>query len=123
MIVKFASILLALSLTANVPAFAAQTKTPSKKTAPKKKSARRASTPKQMQPTPERYREIQQALIDRGFLDGEPSGKWDEKSVEAWKRLQKSEALPVDGKLDSKGLMALGLAPNRQVASAKGGNE
>lgn len=121
---KFCSILLAVALTAGSPALAAQAKkTPAKKSAPKKKAARRAAPPKQMQPTPERYREIQQALIDRGFLDGEPTGKWDEKSIEAWKRLEESENLPVDGKIDSKGLIALGLAPNRQAALAKGENE
>jgi peptidoglycan hydrolase-like protein with peptidoglycan-binding domain len=122
--VKFCSILLAVALTAGSPALAAQTKkATAKKSAPKKKAARRAAPPKQMQPTPERYREIQQALIDRGFLDGEPTGRWDEKSIEAWKRLEESENLPVDGKIDSKGLIALGLAPNRQAAIAKGENE
>lgn len=121
---KFRAILLALALAVGAPAFAAQTKTPAKKTAPKKKKpARRASPPKQMQPTAERYREIQQALIDRGFLDGEPTGKWDENSIAAWKRLEQAEALPVDGKIDSKGLIALGLAPNRQAALTNAGNE
>jgi peptidoglycan hydrolase-like protein with peptidoglycan-binding domain len=94
--------------------------TPTKKSAPKKKAAaRKPAPPKQMQPTPERYREIQQALIERGFLDGEPTGKWDERTIEAWKRFEESEDLPVDGKIDSKALMALGLAPNRQGAVAK----
>lgn len=121
---RFCSILLAVALAAGSPALGAQTKkAPAKKSAPRKKAARRAAPPKQMQPTPERYREIQQALIDRGFLEGEPTGKWDEKSIEAWKRLEESENLPADGKIDSKGLIALGLAPNRQAAIAKGENE
>jgi peptidoglycan hydrolase-like protein with peptidoglycan-binding domain len=128
-VVKLRAVLLALTLTAGVPAFAAAAakapakKTAPKKTAPKKKAvARRPSPPKQMEPTPERYREIQQALIDRGFLDGEPSGKWDERTVEAWKRFEESAGLPVDGKLDAKALIALGLAPNRQAALTAGGN-
>lgn len=114
---KLRAIILALALTGTVPAFAAQTKkAPAKKSAPKKKTAvRKAAPPKQMQPTPERYREIQQALIDRGFLEGEPTGKWDEQTIEAWKRFEESENLPVDGKLDAKALIALGLAPNRQA--------
>lgn len=122
---RFCSIFLAVALAAGSPALAAQTKKPAaKKSAPKKKrAARRAAPPKQMQPTPERYREIQQALIDRGFLDGEPTGRWDENSINAWKRLEESENLPVDGKIDAKGLIALGLAPNRQAALGKGENE
>lgn len=119
---KLRLIVLALALATATPLVAAQTKTaPAKKSAPKKKAAaRKASPPKQIQPTPERYREIQQALIDRGFLEGEPTGKWDEKSIAAWKRFEESENLPVDGKLDSKALIAIGLAPNRDAAMAKG---
>jgi peptidoglycan hydrolase-like protein with peptidoglycan-binding domain len=96
---------------------------PAKKSAPKKKTSRKAAPPKQLQPTPERYREIQQALIDRGFLDGAPTGKWDEKTIEAWKRFEESVNLPMDGKIDSKALIALGLAPDRQASLAKGENE
>ena len=32
---------------------------------------------RQSGPTPERYREIQQALVDKGYLKSEPNGVWD----------------------------------------------
>src|SRR5271155_389135 len=31
---------------------------------------------RQMEPTPERYKEIQQALSDKGYLKSEPNGVW-----------------------------------------------
>ena len=67
----------------------------------------------QMSPTPERYREIQQALIDRGFLASAATGQWNQESVEALNRFKKEQNLKVDGKLDSLSLIALGLGPKR----------
>lgn len=67
----------------------------------------------QMAPTADRYREIQQALIERGFLGGAATGVWNQESVEALNRFKREQNLKVDGKLDSLSLIALGLGPKR----------
>ena len=66
-----------------------------------------------MEPTPDRYREIQQALAQKGYLRGEPSGRWDADSMDALKRFQNDQNLDASGKLDSLSLIALGLGPQR----------
>src|SRR5437764_12839344 len=41
---------------------------------------------RQLTPTPERYKEIQQALAAKGYLSaGEATGKWDDSSTDALK--------------------------------------
>ncbi|MGQ9634616.1 MAG: peptidoglycan-binding domain-containing protein [Bryobacteraceae bacterium] len=98
---------------AKSPAKAAA-KTTNKGIASKAKTQRRVRPAIQQQPTPERYREIQQALIDRGFLEGEPTGRWDPASVEALKRFQADQQLQPTGKIDALSLIRLGLGPRRQ---------
>lgn len=92
--------------------------TPSKATPVKKKpikpTRRAAAPPRQTQPSSDRYREIQQALIEKGFLDGSANGQWDQKSTEALKRFEQSQNLQGDGKIDSRALIALGLGPKRE---------
>lgn len=75
--------------------------------------------PVQMQPTTDRYKEIQQALADKGYFRGTPDGTWGSESVEALKRFQKDQNLDPDGKIGSLSLMALGLGPKRGLASAQ----
>lgn len=70
----------------------------------------------QQAPTPERYKEIQTALVDKGYLQGEPTGEWGPDSVEALKRFQADENLNVDGKIGALSLIALGLGPKRLSA-------
>lgn len=115
----------------------AQKKTASQKSSSKKAASSKISSPSrrraaaarrrpvrqnwrsgQMQPTPERYREIQQALIDRGHLQGPPTGAWGPESAEALKNFQREQNLPATGKLDALSLIALGLGPKRDTASA-----
>ncbi len=72
----------------------------------------------QQQPTRERYQEIQQALVDRGYLPGPATGDWRAESAEALKRFQQDQNLRADGKLHSLALIALGLGPKRSPASA-----
>jgi peptidoglycan hydrolase-like protein with peptidoglycan-binding domain len=72
----------------------------------------------QQQPTPERYREIQQALAERGYFAGEPDGKWGPDSVEALKSFQRDQNLEGDGKLGALSIIALGLGPRRDGSSA-----
>jgi peptidoglycan hydrolase-like protein with peptidoglycan-binding domain len=62
-------------------------------------------------PSNERIRLVQQALIERGYLTGDANGVWNTASVEALKRLEAAENVKVDGKLDSKMLIVLGLGP------------
>jgi peptidoglycan hydrolase-like protein with peptidoglycan-binding domain len=75
--------------------------------------------PVQMQPTADRYKEIQQALADKGYFRGTPDGTWGSESVDALKRFQKEQNLDPDGKIGSLSLMALGLGPKRGIASAQ----
>ena len=98
--------------------------TASTKTEKKGAGARRVSSRKkpswrntQMRPTPERYSEIQKALITRGYLQGAPSGVWDESSAAALRRFQSDQNLEPSGKLDSLSLIALGLGPSYRASS------
>ncbi len=75
--------------------------------------------PLQMQPSTDRYKEIQQALADKGYFHGAPDGTWNGESVEALKRFQKDQNLDPDGKIGSLTLMGLGLGPKRGIASAQ----
>jgi peptidoglycan hydrolase-like protein with peptidoglycan-binding domain len=70
-----------------------------------------------LQPTPERNKEIQQALIDRGYLAPPPTGVWGPESVAALRRFQQEQNLQPTGKLDSLSLIALGLGPKRSVTA------
>ena len=68
----------------------------------------------QKAPTPDRYKEIQQALASKGYLEsGAPTGVWDNSSVEALKKFQADQNLEPSGKLDSLSLIGLGLGPKR----------
>lgn len=89
---------------------AAAHKRKSSKAGAKTAAVRRSS---QQQPTPERYREIQQALAERGYFSGEADGNWGADSVDALKRFQREQNLTDDGKLGSLSLIALGLGPRR----------
>ncbi len=74
---------------------------------------------RQTQPTPERYKEIQQALVSKGYLTGEPTGTWNQQSIDALRRYQQDQKLEATGKIDSLSLIALGLGPKHETASAK----
>ena len=76
------------------------------------------SVPRQGQPTKERYTEIQQALIEKGYFTGEASGIWNADSVEALKRFQSDQSIQASGKLNSLSLIALGLGPKRNPMGA-----
>jgi peptidoglycan hydrolase-like protein with peptidoglycan-binding domain len=80
---------------------------------------RAGSPPRQQTPTPQRYSEIQQVLADKGFYKGPVNGLWGTDSVDALKRFQAAQNLSPDGKLGSLSLIALGLGPKRETASAK----
>jgi peptidoglycan hydrolase-like protein with peptidoglycan-binding domain len=75
--------------------------------------------PLQQQPSADRYREIQQALADKGYFQEAVDGTWGAGSVDALKRFQKGQNLDTDGKIGALSLMALGLGPKRGVTSAQ----
>jgi hypothetical protein len=88
------------------------------------RSTRAAATRKQvpvrrgqLTPTPDRYKEIQQALADKGYYQGTVTGTWGPDSMDALKRFQKDQNLTDNGKLDSLSLIALGLGPKRNLSS------
>jgi peptidoglycan hydrolase-like protein with peptidoglycan-binding domain len=86
-------------------------------TAGKKRAARPSAPRGQQEPTPERNKEIQQALIDRGYLTPPPTGVWGPESVAALRRFQQEQNLNATGKLDALTLIALGLGPKRSVTA------
>lgn len=72
----------------------------------------------QQSPTTDRYLEIQQALVTRGYLTTPPSGTWDPATVDALKRFQEEQNLPPTGKITALSLIALGLGPKRTPLTA-----
>jgi len=87
-----------------------KTKTTTSKSKKTVVAARRSS---QREPTPERYKEIQQALAEKGYFRGDTDGNWGPESVDALRRFQREQNLTEDGKLGSLSLIALGLGPKR----------
>jgi len=71
----------------------------------------------QMHPDPERYKEIQQALADKGYFKGEVNGQWGDDSVGAMKQFQADQKLPDDGKISAPALIGLGLGPKHEAAA------
>jgi hypothetical protein len=103
--------------TASVP----KKTTSSKKTVASKKgksSKKTVAVNRQMAPTPERYKEIQQALVEKGYLKSEPNGVWDAQSTDALRQFQTDKQLSPTGKLSSASLIALGLGPKTAAASS-----
>lgn len=99
----------------NVSTHARATTSKSGKKAPTRRVATRS---RQMTPTPERYKEIQQALSAKGYLPAEQaSGKWDDSSAAALKKFQADQNLDASGKINSLSLIALGLGPKHETAS------
>jgi Putative peptidoglycan binding domain len=96
----------------------AVTKKASTKTGASKKSTKTSAKteaawhPHQMTPTPERYKEIQQALVDKGYLKSEPNGVWDAQSIDALRQFQTDQKLSVTGRISSASLIGLGLGPD-----------
>jgi peptidoglycan hydrolase-like protein with peptidoglycan-binding domain len=97
---------------------APKSRTAASKTTKGKKTVRKASAPRQLAPTKDRYQQIQQALASKGYYSGEQNGAWGPDSVEALKRFQADQNLTPDGKLGSLSLIALGLGPKRLSAQS-----
>ena len=87
---------------------AAQSSVKKRKTISSKKKSKR--TPRgQNAPTPDRIRDIQSALNREGALNGQPTGKWDDATVDAMRKFQESHGLSPTGKIDALTLNKLGL--------------
>jgi hypothetical protein len=73
---------------------------------------------RQTAPTPERYKQIQDALVAKGFLNPEDaSGAWGQSSADALKKFQAAQNIESTGKIDSLSLIALGLGPKRDAVA------
>ncbi len=95
----------------------AKSKSPKYKS-PKYKAPKKSRRSSQQTPTQDRYKEIQQALVDKGYLHSEPNGQWGPDSADALKRFQADQNLTPDGKLNSLSLIAMGLGPKRMTAQS-----
>lgn len=119
--VAFAAIVLANPAPSTGPKepSSSQTKAASKpgSTARKRKTKRAAASSYQAHPDQERYQQIQQALVDRGYFKGEVDGHWGDDSVEALKKFQADQKLDSDGKINSLTLIGLGLGPKHDIGT------
>ena len=74
---------------------------------------------RQTAPTPARYKEIQQALASKGYLQPEDAtGAWTPASSEALKKFQTDQKLEGTGKINALSLIALGLGPKHEDVAA-----
>jgi peptidoglycan hydrolase-like protein with peptidoglycan-binding domain len=106
-----------LALTASAEP-SAQSAGSSKSTRSSRRRRRPRRPPGQMRPTPERIREIQEALLRDGWLTGEPTGVWDDATSHAFRRFQEGHGHPVTGKPDALSLIKLGLGPETAGVAA-----
>jgi Putative peptidoglycan binding domain len=90
-----------------------------------KKGSASRSAPKstwrnrQAAPSPERYKEIQEALAQKGYLSPQDAnGVWNPGSADALKRFQADQNIEANGKINSLSLIALGLGPKHDSPSA-----
>jgi hypothetical protein len=60
----------------------------------------------------ERAEQIQEALIREHYMEGEPSGKWDDATQTALRRYQADQGWQSKSVPDSRALIRLGLGPN-----------
>ena len=84
--------------------------TPKKKHSKKSKKSSRARGQKAIDS--ERTLQIQEALIREHYLDGKPSGKWDDATQAAMRRYQADHGWQNKTVPDSRALIKLGLGPN-----------
>ena len=96
----------------------AVTSAPGRKKAPPAKPAVTWRN-RQLQPSQDRYKEIQEALASKGYLPAEQAtGTWDQNSTGALKQFQEAQNLDASGKINALSLIALGLGPKHEAAPA-----
>lgn len=102
------------------PAFAHASKASSKKLthhSSKFGHLRRVATWKhrgQQQIASARAREIQEALIREHYLDGQPTGVWDDRTTTAMRRFQADQGWQSKVVPDSRAIIKLGLGPSHE---------
>jgi N-acetyl-anhydromuramyl-L-alanine amidase AmpD len=100
----------------------APAKASKKKAAPKSTSKTATRSKTQAAPTPERYKEIQQALASKGYLTpDQATGQWDSASADALKHFQADQKIDSTGKINSLSLIALGLGPKHDTSQTGAG--
>jgi peptidoglycan hydrolase-like protein with peptidoglycan-binding domain len=62
----------------------------------------------------QRAREIQAALIQQKYLDGQPTGKWDQSTKDAMTHFQADHGWQTKVTPDSRALIVLGLGPKHE---------
>jgi Putative peptidoglycan binding domain len=82
-----------------------------KKKSKKKAGVAVASAQHQVAPSSARYKEIQEALISKGYLEGPSNGIWDQNSMNAMSKFQADQKLEPTGKITARALIDLGLGP------------
>ena len=103
-----------------LPAFAVTPANSAKKTATRHSSRfshlRRATWKHhgQQQIASDRAREIQEALIREHYLDGQPTGVWDNRTAAAMRRFQAAQGWQTKVVPDSRALIKLGLGPSHE---------
>jgi hypothetical protein len=75
-----------------------------------------ANIPRPGSPGADRYREIQDSLISKGYLQGSSTGVWDQSSIDAMRKFQSDQKMAPNGKITSKALISLGLGPKDESA-------
>lgn len=81
-----------------------------------KKYTRTTWRNRQLAPTPERYKQIQEALAAKGYLPADQAnGQWNDTSAAALKKFQTDQNIAPSGKIDSLSLIALGLGPKHDT--------
>lgn len=103
------------------PAAAAKKKAAVRSKSKSKTSKKSTSQPvrsrAQAAPTPERYKQIQDALAAKGFLTrDQANGQWNAASVDALKRFQAAQNIDSTGRINSLSLIALGLGPKHDAS-------
>jgi peptidoglycan hydrolase-like protein with peptidoglycan-binding domain len=102
----------AVLLLSAAPIVSAAGDTPAAQASVKRKKGKKkakATARGQKAPTPDRIKEIQDALSREGALEGKPSGKWDDATIAAMKKYQGDQGLNPTGKIDAVTLEKLGL--------------
>ena len=86
------------------------------KSGSKKPVARTTWRNRQLAPSQERNKQIQDALAAKGYLSSESAtGNWDQASIDALKRFQAEQKINSTGKINSLTLIALGLGPKHEA--------
>ena len=107
------AVLLLMSASLSVPAPAQAAKPAAKTHRTSHHTSKKARKPHGQQAIDgERARQIQAALVREHYMNGEPSGKWDDATQAAMRRYQADQGWQSKSTPDSRALIRLGLGPD-----------